>query len=79
MIAASIREGDDVVDMLLSKEADANERSGFSSMPKLTGKNENNDRHSHADFSHLWRVQTTADRSDSSPEYFLTASCKPGS
>ena len=29
MIAASLRDGDDLVDMLLSKEADVNKRSEF--------------------------------------------------
>ena len=30
MIAASLREGDDLVDILLSKEADVNKKSRFS-------------------------------------------------
>ena len=33
MIAASLREGDDLVDMLLSKEADVNAKSRFSTVP----------------------------------------------
>ena len=35
MIAASLREGDDLVDMLLGKEADVNAKSRFSTLPLL--------------------------------------------
>ena len=33
MIAASLREGDDLVDILLSKEADVNKKSRFLTVP----------------------------------------------
>lgn len=36
MIAASLREGDDLVDMLLSKEADVNAKSRYSLCLSLT-------------------------------------------
>ena len=55
MIAASVREGDDLVDMLLGKEADVNAKSRVSLCLSLLTKGfgECSSRYSHADFIFL--------------------------